>query len=217
MMLSLRPVITAEKKCYMVRNPCGTHIDQTVNTLGKMSDMATKTKDGLMNTGLMSSIDQTWETPQNLFDKLNLEFGFTLDAAASAETAKCAKYYSAEDSLFNHSLENETVFMNPPYSREIGEFMRYARTQTMNSLCTTVVCLVPARTDARWFQDTVFGSDLSHASYTASEVRFIKGRIKFGEATNSAPFPSALIIFRSMFHPFSRACPLMTSYALPKP
>lgn len=135
-----------------------------------------------MNTGTMfSRKTDLWETPQDFFNKLNEEFHFTLDVCATAENAKCEKYYTkAQDGL--RMPWSGTVWCNPPYGRKIGEWVQKAA----ESNCT-VVMLLPARTDTRWFHDYIYGK---------AEIRFVKGRLKFGGSCNSAPFPSMVVVFR---------------------
>ena len=132
-----------------------------------------------------SSQTVEWPTPQGLFDELNEEFGFTLDPCATHENAKCKKYFTKEDDGLKQDWGKETVFMNPPYGREIADWMKKAYESSIKG--ATVVCLVPARTDTRWWHDY---------SMNASEIKFVKGRLKFGDAENSAPFPSAIVVFR---------------------
>jgi phage N-6-adenine-methyltransferase len=140
-----------------------------------------------INSGLYSSATDDWGTPQALFDELNDEFSFTLDACASAHNFKVDVYFTKEDNALVQDWVG-TVWMNPPYGRTIGKWMAkaYAASQTG----ATVVCLVPARTDTIWW----------HNYAIKGEVRFIKGRLKFeqpGFAKNSsAPFPSAIVIFK---------------------
>ncbi len=130
-----------------------------------------------------SSKTDLWETPQSFFDALNEEFGFTLDVCASAENAKCRRFYTSVDDGLAQSWEG-VCWMNPPYGRTIGKWMKKAFLSAEQG--AVVVCLVPARTDTAWWHD-----------YAAKgEVRFIRGRLKFGCHSNSAPFPSAVIIFR---------------------
>lgn len=126
---------------------------------------------------------QDWETPQALFDQLNAEFGFDLDVAASHTNAKCATYYTeAEDGL---TLPwTGTVWCNPPYGKQIADWMRKGWEAAQGG--ATVVLLVPSRTDASWFHDYAL----------KGEVRFIRGRLRFGGSTENAPFPSVLVIFR---------------------
>ena len=133
-----------------------------------------------------SSEDQTWETPQDFFDEINKEFNFTLDHCCSIETAKCDKFYTEKEDGLKQSWDNEIVFMNPPYGREIKHWIKKA-TEIKNG---TVVCLIPSRTDTRYFHDFLYKKD-------NVELRFLKGRLKFGGAKNSAPFPSLLAIIRN--------------------
>lgn len=128
-----------------------------------------------------------WATPPNFFQALDKEFSFTLDPCCTAENAKCKKHYTrAEDGLVQ-SWQGETVFMNPPYGREIGIWMRKAAEESTKG--STVVCLVPARTDTEWWHNYAM---------KAAEIRFVKGRIKFNGHKNSAPFPSAVVIFKTV-------------------
>jgi phage N-6-adenine-methyltransferase len=129
-----------------------------------------------------SSATDLWSTPQAFYDELDAEFDFTLDPCATPENAKCALYYTQEDDGLAQDWSGERVFMNPPYGRVIGYWVKKA----MESK-TLVVCLVPARTDTRWWHDYVIEG--------GAEVRFLKGRLKFGNSKNSAPFPSAVVIF----------------------
>jgi len=133
-----------------------------------------------------SSKDQTWSTPQDFYDKLDEEFNFTLDPCCSKETAKCDKYYTEETDGLAHSWDGETVFMNPPYGRVIGNWIKKA-TEIKNG---TVVCLIPSRTDTRYFHNYLYQKE-------NVELRFLKGRLKFGGAKNSAPFPSLLAIIKN--------------------
>ena len=140
-----------------------------------------------MNTKLMfSSNDMTFSTPQDFFDRLNEEFNFTLDPCCVKETAKCKTYFTPEIDGLTQSWEGYTVFMNPPYGREIGRWLKKAYEESLKG--TTVVCLIPARTDTKYWHDYCMNAD---------EIRFVKGRLKFGNSTNSAPFPSAVIVFRN--------------------
>lgn len=133
-----------------------------------------------------SSKTDLWSTPQDFFEKLNTEFNFTTDVCATFENAKCKNYFTAEtDGLKQVWLGR--CWMNPPYGRTIGAWMKKAWESSLRG--ATVVCLVPARTDTRWWHDYAM----------RGEIRFIRGRLKFGGSKNSAPFPSAIIIFNSVF------------------
>ena len=134
--------------------------------------------------GFSSSV-QTWSTPQDFYDRLHKEFNFTLDPCASHQDAKCAKYYTVEDDGLKQNWQGETVFMNPPYGRDIKTWIKKAFTEAKKPN-TVVVCLVPSRTDTRYWHEYIM---------KATEVRLIKGRLKFGDSKNAAPFPSAVVIF----------------------
>lgn len=139
-----------------------------------------------MNTELhFSSKTDDWATPQDFFDNLNKTFNFTLDPCASHENHKCAKYYTKADDGLSKSWEGETVFMNPPYGREIGKWIKKAYDESAHA---TVVCLIPARTDTTYWHDYCM----------KGEITFIRGRLKFGNSKQSAPFPSAVVVFRSL-------------------
>ena len=130
-----------------------------------------------------SSKTDQWSTPQAFFDELNKEFNFTLDPCCDETNHKCKKFFTKEQDGLAQSWDNEVVFMNPPYGREIGKWVEKASITK-----GIVVCLLPARTDTRWFHNFV---------YHKAEIRFIKGRLKFGDAKNSAPFPSMLCIYNN--------------------
>lgn len=132
-----------------------------------------------------SSKSNEWTTPQNLFDELNDEFNFTLDPCATDENAKCSKYFTIEDDGLSKDWSNDVVFMNPPYGRGIKKWIKKAYEESLNG--ATVVCLIPARTDTTYWHDFIFDK--------ADDIRFLKGRLKFGNGKNSAPFPSAIIIY----------------------
>ena len=139
-----------------------------------------------MNTEVMfSSKADLWETPQILFDQLNNEFHFNLDVCALPENAKCAAYYTPEmNGLVQPWYGN--CWCNPPYGRKIGEWVKRAHNYAMEGI--TTVMLLPARTDTQWFHDYILNP--------MREIRFIRGRLKFGGAKNSAPFPSMVVVFR---------------------
>lgn len=135
-----------------------------------------------MNRGLFTSKTDMWETPQEFYDKLNEEFHFTCDVCAISENAKCDRYYTPEMDGLKQEWEG-VCWMNPPYGKEVGKWVKKA----CKSKCT-VVCLLPARTDTKWFHEYI---------NQKAEVRFIKGRLKFGNSRNSAPFPSMIAIYRN--------------------
>jgi site-specific DNA-methyltransferase (adenine-specific) len=123
-------------------------------------------------------------TPQDFFDKLDAEFNFELDVCASPENAKCARYFTKEQDGLAQEWRG-VVFMNPPYGRDIKLWIRKAFESSLAG--ATVVCLLPARTDTAYWHDYVMKAD---------EIRFIRGRLKFGDSKNVAPFPSAVAIFK---------------------
>ena len=136
-----------------------------------------------MNDVLFSSKSVVWETPQDLFDKLNAEFHFDLDVCALPENAKCEKYYTPEDDSLLQPW-NGVCWCNPPYGRTIGKWIQKAYETFAGG--GTVVMLLPARTDTKWFHEYI---------YNKAEIRFIKGRLKFGNSKNAAPFPSMVVVF----------------------
>ncbi len=127
-----------------------------------------------------------WETPQELYDELNKEYGFTLDPCATEKSAKCDKYYTKEDDGLSKDWSGEIVFMNPPYGREISNWVKKA-SETRGAV---VVCLIPSRTDTKYWHNYIFSK--------AHKIMFIKGRLKFSGHKNSAPFPSAIVVFDRM-------------------
>ena len=136
---------------------------------------------------MFSSATDNWSTPQDFFDKLNDEFHFTLDVCADENNHKCEHYYTKEiDGLSRPWIG--TIWCNPPYGRKIGEWLRRALFASVAG--NTIVMLLPARTDTKWFHDYIYNK-------SNTEIRFIKGRLKFGGCKNSAPFPSMVVIFRS--------------------
>jgi phage N-6-adenine-methyltransferase len=132
-----------------------------------------------------SSASCEWATPPELFAELDREFHFTLDVCATAENAKCENYFTmAEDGLAQ--TWTGRVWMNPPYGHVIGQWMAKAYASVVSGQAELVVCLVPARVDTNWWHDYAAKGD----------VRFLKGRLKFGGAKSGAPFPSAVVVFR---------------------
>lgn len=134
---------------------------------------------------LFSSNSDEWETPKSVFDALDAEFNFTLDPCATEENHKCDLYFTKQQNGLSKSWGGQTVFCNPPYS-QIGLWVEKAFREGGKDN-TIVVLLIPSRTDTKYFHNFI---------YHRSEIRFIRGRLKFGEAKNSAPFPSMVVIFR---------------------
>jgi phage N-6-adenine-methyltransferase len=133
------------------------------------------------------SLTEEWETPQPFFDTLHAEFRFTLDVAATPHNAKCAQFFTREDNSLVQDWGNNRCWMNPPYGRTLGEWMRKAHASALQG--ATVVCLLPVRTDTKWWQRYCL-------CLPPEDVRFVPGRLTFGGASNPAPFPNAVVIFR---------------------
>lgn len=139
-----------------------------------------------MNSELMfSSATPEWETPQAFFDALDAEFHFTLDPCSTDENAKCAKHYTKAQDGLAQDWTGETVYCNPPYGREMPKWIQ--KCYEHKNRGGVAVMLIPARTDTRAFHEYI---------YHKAEIRFVKGRLKFGNAQNSAPFPSMVVVFR---------------------
>tara|TARA_R100000664_G_scaffold11263_1_gene18360 strand:+ start:11993 stop:12487 length:495 start_codon:yes stop_codon:yes gene_type:complete len=154
---------------------------------------------------LFSSNDQTWRTPSWLFNELNEEFNFDLDAAAHSGNKLCSNYISPEEDALKVEWEGGSIFCNPPYGKDVGKFVKKAYEESRKN--KTIVLLVFARTDTRWFHDFIM---------KASEIRFIKARIKFSlggdQLPNPAPAPSCLVIFRGL----ENGPPAISSFLQPK-
>ena len=135
---------------------------------------------------LFSSKSDEWSTPQWLFDKLNKQHSFTLDPASDGVNNKCAKHYTAQTNGLDQSWANETVFINPPYSKTY-DWVKKAYHEAFSG--TTTVLLVPARMDSKWMHEFCFDP------FVCKSITFIRGRLKFGGSKNSAPFPSMIVEF----------------------
>ena len=133
---------------------------------------------------MFSSKSDEWETPEATFRKLDQEFGFDLDPCASDNNHKCEEYYTKEQDGLKQSWEGRRVWCNPPYGRQIAKWVEKAHQESQRG--ALVVMLIPARTDTKWFHEWIYGK---------AEIRFIRGRIKFGGQKNNAPFPSMVVIF----------------------
>ena len=136
-----------------------------------------------INSGMLSSNTDKWSTPHDFFAKLEKLHGpFDIDVCADASNAKCPVYFDEATDGLSKEWKGK-CWMNPPYGRNIGKWMKKAYESAGNG--TVVVCLVPARTDTKWWHDYAIKGDIT----------FIRGRLKFGGANNSAPFPSAVVVF----------------------
>lgn len=139
----------------------------------------------MINESLFTSKTDLWATPQEFFDRYNKVYNFELDVCATKENAKCDKYYTLEDDglIQDWAKDGGFIWMNPPYGRDIIKWMKKAYEESLKG--STVVCLVPSRTDTKWWHEYAMKGD----------IEFIRGRLKFGDSKNSAPFPSAVVVF----------------------
>jgi phage N-6-adenine-methyltransferase len=135
-----------------------------------------------MNVHFSSETD-LWSTPQDFFDKLNFIYQFNLDPCTDGKNSKCEDYFTKEDDGLSQDWSGKRVFMNPPYGREIKQWMKKAHEESLKG--ALVVCLVPSRTDTFWW----------HEYAMKGRIEFLRGRLKFGDAIDSAPFPSAVVVF----------------------
>lgn len=137
-----------------------------------------------MNKTLFSTGKNDWETPQELFDLLDRDYRFTLDACATKTNAKCARFFSPEEDALTQDWGGETVWCNPPYSAKQQDAFVKKCFEESRKPGTTVVALLPARTDTNRFHRYIYGR---------AEIRFVWGRITFVGAENPAPFPSMIV------------------------
>lgn len=150
---------------------------------------------------MFSSKSDEWETPQNLFDKLNKEYNFTLDPCCTDDNHKCEKYYTLKDDGLSKDWSGETVFVNPPYGRSIGKWVKKCYEEHNKGI--TIVMLIPSRTDTTWFHSYIYEKP-------TVKVDYLKGRLKFvnrlfptwnpesNYKLSPAPFPSMVVIFNPM-------------------
>lgn len=134
--------------------------------------------------GLFMSQRLDWRTPQEVFDKLDQEFDFKLDPCADLEHSLKPTITNMRGNVGLTLSWHGPAFMNPPYGREIGKWLKKAYEESLDGI--TIVCLIPSRTDTKWWHEYVM---------KATEIRFIRGRLKFDGQKNSAPFPSAVVVF----------------------
>jgi site-specific DNA-methyltransferase (adenine-specific) len=139
----------------------------------------------VISTSLYASRTDEWPTPAQFFAELDREFGFTLDPCATSRNAKCARFFSKADDGLVQDWGTQTVFCNPPYGRGVGAWTRKCYEAALAG--ATVVLLIPGRTDTRYFHDWIYGK---------AELRFVRGRLKVGDGTQAAPFPSLVAVFR---------------------
>lgn len=140
-----------------------------------------------INKALFTSNKEDWSTPQDLFDELNEKYHFTLDPCADEFNHKCDKYYTIEDDGLSKSWKDEVVFCNPPYGRKIYNWVKKCYEESKSG-GGKIVLLIPSRTDTKYFHEFLYKKE-------NVELIFIKGRLKFGNSKDGAPFPSLLAIF----------------------
>ena len=140
----------------------------------------------MLNKALFSSNSDEWATPLEIFNELNNEFNFNLDVCATESNHKCNLFFTQKDDGLSKKWGGYRVFCNPPYSN-ISEWVKKAYYESYKP-DTLIVLLIPARTDTKYFQEFI---------YHRAEIRFIKGRLKFGDSKTSAPFPSMIVIYRA--------------------
>ena len=137
---------------------------------------------------MFSSNTGGWETPQAFFDRLNWRFGpFDLDPCATAHNTKCANFFTEAEDGLSKNWSGFTLFVNPPYGRGIDQWIKKGYEESLKE-GTRVVMLLPARTDTKYWHKYIM---------KAAEIHLVRGRLKFGDSTNSAPFPSAVVVFDS--------------------
>lgn len=128
-----------------------------------------------VNRGLFTSLRTNWRTPKALFQALDAEFHFDHDPCPTRPQA---------DGL--ESNWGNINYVNPPYGREISKWIQKGYGEFLKG--KTVVFLLPSRTDTAWWHDFIM---------KATEIRFIRGRLKFDDQKKPAPFPSAIAVFKA--------------------
>lgn len=138
-----------------------------------------------MNEVMYSSKTDQWATPIEIFKELDAEFHFDLDPCADATNHKCDLYFTKEQDGLMQDWGQHRVFCNPPYGKEVAKWVKKAH-DTNRDNNSLIVMLLPARTDTKWFHEYIYGK---------AEIRFLKGRLKFGNSKNSTPFPSMVVVY----------------------
>lgn len=140
----------------------------------------------MLTNGLFSSNTNEWATPIALFARLDAEFHFDLDPCCTHENAKCERHFTQDEDGLSRSWGGCRVFCNPPYGRELPQWVRKCYEESRKK-DTLVVMLIPARTDTSYFHDYIY--------HKAKEIRFLRGRLHFNESKQGAPFPSMVVVF----------------------
>ena len=152
-----------------------------------------------LQEAMVSSKSNEWVTPQFFFNELHKEFGFTLDPCSTHQNAKCKKHYTLVENGLLQDWSKDVVFMNPPYGREIKAWIKKAHCESLNG--ATVVCLIKSTTDTSYWHEYIMPY--------AAQIRFVRGRLKFGDSSTPAPFPSAVIVFTRKYTLRPRFVPLL--------
>ncbi len=159
-----------------------------------------------LTTGLFTSRTEEWETPKYVFSALTNEFQFQVDVCATSENTKCKVYFDKSVDGLKREWSPFRCWMNPPYGKNISKWMKKAFEESQRG--ALVVCLIPSRTDTKWWHDWVM---------RASEIRFISGRISFGDGKQSAPFPSCVVIYYpELDSPYKLSVPVIKSVRFDK-
>jgi len=145
---------------------------------------------------LISSKTNEWATPQDFFDELNNEFGFTLDPCSTDENCKCLKHYTLDNDGLTKDWSNDVVFVNPPFGGNTADWIRKALLESKNG--SLVVCLIVSSTDRSYWHDYIFPY--------AAQIRFVRGRLKFNQSPTTAPFASAVVVFTDKTTYKNRIC-----------
>ncbi len=135
----------------------------------------------MLNVSLFSSANEAWATPKEVYLALHKEFSFTFDPCPLMDPAKAGMSLFGTDGL-SKPWDGERVYCNPPYGPGIAQWLAKAREPDLS------VYLLPSRTDTKWWHEYAMKAD---------EIRFLRGRLKFGGAINSAPFPSVVLVYRT--------------------
>lgn len=143
-------------------------------------------KKPFLTAGMFTSRTDEWATPAATFEALDAEFHFDLDPCSTHENAKCERHYTKEDDGLTKDWSGHRVFVNPPYGKAISAWIKKCSEEAQKPE-TTVVALLPSRTDTGYFHDYVYGK--------AREIRFVRGRLHFNESKSAAPFPSMIVVF----------------------
>jgi phage N-6-adenine-methyltransferase len=157
----------------------------------------------MIHYALYSSRSEEWPTPQDFYDRLDREFDFTLDPCATSDNAKCSLFFTKEDNGLHQDWGKHTVFCNPPYGKQMRAWAK--KCYDASECGATIVLLAHSRTDTSWFHDWVYRK--------AAEIRFVRGRLKFGDGKQSAPFPSMVAVYKppKELKQWTSTLPLMTN------